>query len=89
VLSRAEIAAVMRDGPPEFRWAVRWQYLRGDGFFDLLLQAAAHADAENLALIGLGFSDLARAVHSWKNVPGWAQGLEAWARARAAQEVAP
>lgn len=88
MLTHDEIRVVMTRGPEEYRWAVRWQYMRGDGFFDLLLQAAAHADdEENLARIGLGFPALARAVDWWQHRPGWAREVEEWARRAAAEEA--
>lgn len=60
-------------------WAIRWQYFKGDGFFDEMCRAAAHADLENLARIQRGFPELALAVYFWKNMDGWAQATEAWA----------
>jgi len=78
-ISRAALAAVLSGPRDERYWAIRWQYMHGDGFFDALLRAAEHADPENLARIELGFPEIARAVRSWKNVEGWAQEVERWA----------
>lgn len=91
-MSQAAIAAVMEHGPEEFKMAVRWQYYRPRdrsewGFFDYLFEAAAHADAENLTRIQLGFPSVAYAVYKWKNIPGWAQEVERWGEERAAQEA--
>lgn len=81
MISFAALRAVMaredRDDPRY--WAIRWQYMKGGGFFDDLLRAAAHADSDNLSLLSLGFPALAEGVSLWKNREGWARGVEAWA----------
>lgn len=81
MISRAALRAVLAlddHNDPRY-WAIRWQYHKGDGFYDDLLRAAAHADPENLARISRGFAAIAVAVNQWKNVDGWAQKTEAWA----------
>lgn len=85
MLTKEAIRAALADPdcPEMYRWAIRWQYVRGNGFYDDLLLAAAHADSENLAKIALGFPALASAVFNWKNVEGWAQDVERWVSSHA------
>jgi len=79
VISHAALIAALSSPQDARYWAIRWQYLRGDGFFDELLRAAAHADPDNLARLHFAFPEVACAVYAWKNIPGWAQATEAWA----------
>lgn len=62
MISHAALRAVLAGPHDACYWAIRWQYLRGEGFYDDLLRAAAHADNDNLARIALGFPDLAEGV---------------------------
>ena len=82
-LSCAQITYAYQHAPADYRMALRWQYpgvFGGDGFFDLLLKAAAHADLENLALIEEAFPAVGEAVRRWKNEPGYSDAVERWAR---------
>lgn len=85
MLTQKEVATVLSRGSGVYRMVARWQYLGGDGFFDALLIAAAHADAENLARLRLSFPDVADAVHGWRNVPGFSDEFERWCREEAAK----
>lgn len=89
MLSREAVRAVMaREDKTDPRyWAIRWQYHDGDGFFDELLRAAARADEENLRRLQDGFREIALAVYRWKNVPGWAREVEAWAESLVEKEA--
>ena len=88
MISHEALSAVFSQSERDARyWAIRWQYLKGDGFYDDLLRAAAHADDENLARIGYGFRAISEAVYNWKNVPGWAQETEAWAESLVSEVV--
>jgi len=79
-LSRAAIAAAMSpDAPRVYYWAVRWQYMRGTGFFDALLEAIANADDDNRARLALGFPDQVEAVTRWQREPGFSDEVERWA----------
>jgi hypothetical protein len=89
VISHEALRAVLAQPHDARYWAIRWQYLKGDGFFDDLLRAAAHADADNLRLIGLGFPELVAGVRAWKNVPDWSAETEAWAESLVGSEARP
>lgn len=86
MLSREAIRAALASTHPD-RWAIRWQYAKGDGFFDALLDAIARADEDNARLLGLGFPQQVRAVTSWQHVPGYAQKVEAWAEDLAREQA--
>jgi hypothetical protein len=66
----------MANGTEAEKMAVRWQYMKGDGFYDELLRAAAHADLRNLIKIEAEWPAVGEAVRRWKNEPGWAQHIE-------------
>jgi hypothetical protein len=86
LISIPALRAVMRandQNDPRY-WAIRWQYLQGaDGFYDLLMHAAAKADTKNRIILATVYPALMQGVVLWRGNPGWAKGVEAWAEALA------